>query len=168
MINFESGVQKKLLRGTEQLMSCQSEGIGRDIVTDGYSAIDNFLSAFLLQHKKPNVENHKKKLADVMDLIGKDFRNLRFKREDLLSYYEQWKKSRYGADKIEPSQAYRYKIIAVSFCDYLITQIALLVNVDKAVLEEELYKELQGTRWLKYEDIISHIHEEIQCQAEED
>lgn len=167
MINFEVGVQKKLLRGTEQLMSCQSEGTARDIITDGYSAIDNYLSAFLLQHKRTNGENHKKKLADAMDIIGKDFRNFKFERQDLLDFYELWKKCRYSVEKIEPSKAYKYKIIAVSFCDYLLDRIALLVNVDKKIIEEEIYLELQGARSQKYEEVVSHIHELIQDQAEE-
>ena len=160
-------VEKKLIKGLEQLIACDSAGVGRSVVADGYSAIDNHFSALILSQGMNNPFNHRKKLGVALNLLGTALRKLGIKQAELTEFYELWQKSRYSMEPVSPSDSYKYRMITNKVCGIVVEDIAKRQDSAPEAIEQLVYEKLLGTRWQKYQDAVSHIHEVWQAELEQ-
>ena len=163
---MKAEVKDRLITGLHQFLNAQSAGSSRFVVADGYLAIDNYFTALLLEEDIDPTYNHKKKL----DLIKENFNNLLEKnnisKEDLLNFYNYWQEVRYSSATITPNETLQFIRLCNRFISSVIKYMASKYNKTYEKLEEELYSEALGSRWLSFEKECSYIHDKWQEEAE--
>ncbi|MFA0658154.1 hypothetical protein AB4619_03350 [Vibrio splendidus] len=160
-------VEVKLIKGLEQLIAAGSAGIGRSVVADGYSAVDNYFSALLISKNLDNPFNHRKKLGIALNLIGSDLKAAGIKQQKIIDFYDVWQKTRYSMEPISPSDSFKYRNLADTLCSIVSAQIAKSEGICVEDLSEKIYTSLLGGRWQAYQESLSHIHEHWQSQLEQ-
>ena len=163
-------VKGRLIVGFSQYLNAQSAGSSKFTVSDSYLAIDNYFSALLIDCGIEPSRNHKQKLELILSKFGSLFDNAGISREDLERYYDCWQKVRYSPEVPSPNDALNFLRLASRIISVITQEIAQRNGRRAKELEDELYKEILGSRWPSFEEECSRIHElwqhELEVQGE--
>jgi len=159
-------VKNHLIAGLSYFLSAQSAGSCRSAVADSYLAIDNYFSAILLNEGIKPTHSHKEKL----NLIHKHFKNIFDKagvnQNDLDNFHDWWLKVRYSSALPSPNETIKFLRISFRIMSIIIEEIANRCGLTAESLEDEVYADVLGKRWLRFEEECALIHEKWQSEAE--
>jgi len=163
---MKSEIKNHLIAGISYYLNAQSAGSCRFAVADSYLAIDNYFSAILLNEGIKPTYNHKEKL----NLMNKDFKNIfdkaKVNQDDLENFYDWWRKVRYSSAVPSPNETIKFLRISNRILSVIIEEIANRSGSTSESLEDEIYADVLGKRWLSFEEECTLIHEKWQQEAE--
>lgn len=156
-----SEVRDRLVTALSYLLQSQVGGTARSVVSDGYLAVDNCFSALLLHAKRPQTRDHRQKLRNAIALLGAETDAI-----DLGDFFELWQKVRYSHETPTPHSAFRFRRVARAVFRASVQFIARSESHSTEELEDEIYAEALGGRWLSFEEPVSEIHDLWQDKLE--
>lgn len=159
-------VKDRLVTGLAQYLSAQSAGSSRFAVSDGYLALDNYFSAFLLEGGVDPTRNHRKKLDLVLVHLRGLLKAALNIESDLSEFYDFWQKVRYSSAIPTPDQACKFLRLSFRVMSAITGELARRDGRPVSELEDDLYTEVLGGRWQSFDEECSYIHEMWQQEAE--
>lgn len=159
-------VKDRLITGLAQYLSAQSAGSCKFAIADAYLAIDNYFSAILLDAGIDPTRNHLKKLELILSQFGNLIREAGTTEGELRQFYTWWQKVRYSSEVPTPNDTLNLIRLSSRVMSAITQKIACQHDKSVDKLEEELYKEVLGTRWSSFEEKCAEIHEMYQGRAE--
>ncbi|MCP2619789.1 hypothetical protein NLC35_00870 [Candidatus Aminicenantes bacterium AC-334-K16] len=159
-------VKERLITGLIQYLNANSSGSSRLAVADSYLAIDNYFAAILIDKGIDPTRNHRQKLRLMLLHFGELLRKANATQEDLVEFYDCWQKVRYSSIVLKPNKILYFLRLSSRIISAILSKLASQNGMSYEELEEELYTEILGDRWLNFDEKISYIHEIWQHEAE--
>lgn len=159
-------VRDRLITGFIQYLSAESSGSGKTIINYAYLAIDNYFSALLIERGIKGIKNHQEKKKKVFKYWKSLFQGANIAISDLDNFYNWWQDVRYSSVVPTPKQSIDFRRLTYKIIDIINSYFADKHGMTSEELEEGLYEEVIGGRWLSFNEHIGRIHEKWQSEAE--
>jgi hypothetical protein len=163
---LNSEVKDRLVTGIGQYLNARSAGSAKFLVSEAYLAIDNYFTALLIDNGQKGVRNHQKKKKLIVENWNYLLQQVNVSENELNVFYDWWQKVRYSSEIPTPKQSISFFRLTDRIINTIIGFFADKCGKSFEELEEDLYAEVLGKRWLIYDDMISIIHENWQQEAE--
>lgn len=159
-------VKERLVTGITQYLSAQAAGSAQFAITDAYQAVDNIISAALLDRNIEPTKNHQEKLKRFLTHCTSVLNVANVKEQELRNLLVNWHDARYLGTKMSPNEVLYYLRLVGRLIHAIQDDIATRNNLNIDEFINELYTEVQGGLWQSYDEMTSNIHEMWQQKAE--
>jgi hypothetical protein len=160
-------VMKRLEVSKTFLATAWAAGSGRHAVVDGYLAVDNALSALLVDRgKNPRAGGHKDKISQAFEHAASAFSALRVSEEDLDDFRFRWDGFKYSRSEVSPREAVRYLRLANRAFTAVATHLAQRDSTTFEELDEELQVRVFGYQYSLTEERLAELDHQLQWQLE--
>jgi hypothetical protein len=163
---MKSDVKNHLIAGLSYFLSAQPAGSCRFAVAESYLAIDNYFSAILLYEGIKPPHNHKEKLNLIHNRFKNIFDKAGVNQKDIDNFHDWWLKVRYSSAIPGPNETIKFLRISDRIMSIIIEEIANRCGLTAESLENEVYADVLGKRWLRFDEECDLIHEKWQSEAE--
>lgn len=159
-------VKSRLLTAIQNLIVAQGEGGAKFAIADAYLAVDNAMSAALIDRGIKPTKTHTIKLERFLGTCSHILERAEVPQEGMITFLKKWHECRYSPNIPKASEAAYYCQWAYRIIHETIREIADRNRIDPWKLEEELYEEVRGKRWQSFEHECSWILEMWQQKLE--
>lgn len=144
----------------------QAAGSGRHTVAEGFLAVDNALSALIIDCGATLDFNHEKKIHRAFQLAPTIFEPLRVSEADLEEFRTRWNGVRYSMAEVSPRESVRYLRLANRAITAVVTHLAQRYGRTLEDLDEELEERVFGYRYSLTEARLAELDNQLQWQLE--
>lgn len=147
--------------------TARAAGSARHAVADGYLAVDNALSALLLDRGQKLPRVHGMKIDQAFGCCGQVFQDAGATREEIDSFFQAWQDVRYTATAQEPRQAVLYVRLTERVVRAVVADLARRSGQAIDELESEVYERAFGGARSLIEGEVNVIHDMLQQELED-
>lgn len=164
---MDENANERVATAWEYRVRANSAGTPRSMISEGYLAIDNFLSAIIIEvHGQLTTRTHPAKIDQVEEVLPNLFEDRTVSFADIRQYHQLWNEVRYSRQPVDVESAIEFRRIVGQVSHAAIEFFAHREHTEPQQLEDQFYSMILGQRWTEVDEAVEAVHEKWQTELE--